>query len=86
MKGAGLGFLLLLVSACATTETYWGDPAKTPAKKADMSRYDQDAYDCVRESKQKLGFGELASSIKRDAQRLYVLCMRARGYTVPDAR
>lgn len=74
----------LLLAGCATTETFWADPKRTAAVKTDMSRYDQDVYDCVRESKQKLGFGELQSSIERDAQRLYVLCMRARSYQVRE--
>jgi hypothetical protein len=75
-----------LLTGCAITDTFDGDPKKTPATKQDMSRVDQDAYDCVRESPQKLGFGELQSSIERASQKLYVLCMRARGYTVSDAK
>jgi hypothetical protein len=78
--------LALILVGCATTDTFWAKPDLTPATKADMSRRDQDVYDCVRESRQKLGFGELQSSVERNAQRLYVLCMRARGYTVPDAK
>jgi hypothetical protein len=82
---AVMGLLLTLIG-CATTNIFWADPKKTPVTKQDMSKADQDVYDCVRESHQKLGFGELQSSIERSAQRLYVLCMRARGYTVPDAK
>ena len=77
--------VLLLMAGCATTDTFWAKPELTPATKADMSRHGQDVYDCVRESRQKLGFGELQSSVERNAQRLYVLCMRARSYEVREA-
>ena len=77
--------LILLFTGCASTDTYWGRPELSPATKADMSRHGQDVYDCVRESRQKLGFGELQSSVERNAQRLYVLCMRARSYEVREA-
>ena len=52
--------------------------------KPDMSTAAADSYACVRESRQEIGFGERASTVQRDAQRLYVTCMRARGYTVAD--
>ena len=37
----------LVVAGCATTDTFWAKPELTPATKADMSRYGQDAHDCV---------------------------------------
>jgi len=75
---------ILLFVGCATTDTFWGDPDRSIAMKPDMTRLHQDQYDCVKESRQGLGFGELQSSVQRSAQRLYVLCMRARGYIVTD--
>jgi hypothetical protein len=72
----------LVPAGCTASNTRWGDPDRSPATKGDMSRYGQDSYECVRESTQEIGFGELASSTQRDAQRLYELCMKARGYDV----
>src|SRR5262249_38072938 len=76
--------LVAVLNGCAAG-SYWGDPAQTPATKADMATYQQDAFECVKQSKQNRGFGEFGHVVARDAQRLYVFCMRARGYTVQAA-
>ena len=82
LRGRRLLVAGLVVAGCATTDTFWAKPELTPATKADMSRHGQDAYDCVRES--TLGSGELQSSVQHNAQRWYVLCMKARGYEVRE--
>jgi hypothetical protein len=79
LRGRRLLVAGLVVAGCATTDTFWAKPELTPATKADMSRYGQDVHDCVPESKQTLGSGELQSSVQHNAQRWYVLCMKARG-------
>jgi hypothetical protein len=84
LRGPRILVAVLAFAGCATTDTFWAKPELTPATKADMSRYGQDAYDCVRESKQTLGSGELQSSVQHNAQRWYVLCMKARGYEVRE--
>lgn len=76
----------LLLGGCTTANTRWGDPGAVTATKADMAKHEQDSYQCYRESKQDIGFGEFASSTQRDAQRLYNLCMRGRGYTIEEKR
>jgi len=71
-----------LFTGCASTDAYWGRPELSPATKADMSNIRQDEYACVKESRQQMGFNDFQSRVERDAQRLYVLCMRACGYEV----
>jgi hypothetical protein len=68
--------LALLLGGCATTNTYWGEPELTPFVDANP----RDTYECVQSSRQQLGMFELRQSVKRDAQNLYVLCMKSRGY------
>jgi len=41
----------------------------------------QTATRCYKESKQEMGGFDLASTVQADAQRLYDLCMTAKGYT-----
>ncbi len=74
----------LLLAGCTTANTRWADPAAVTVTKDDMSKHEADSYACYRESKQDIGFGEFASSTQRDAQRLYNLCMRGRGYIVKE--
>jgi len=80
LRLALVGIAALAAVGCTTSNTRWGDPDKFPATKADMGNYRHDSYQCVRESRQEIGFGELASSVQREAQRLYDLCMEGRGY------
>ena len=84
LRGPRILVVVLVFAGCATADTFWAKPELTPATKADMSRHGQDAYDCVRESKQTLGPGDLPSSVADNAQRWYVLCMKARGYEVRE--
>lgn len=69
-----LALVVLLTTGCTSTVSYWGDPAKSPYV-ADP----KDEYECVRDSKQNLGGFELQSTVIRDAQRLYDLCIKGRG-------
>ena len=78
LRGPRILVVVLVFAGCATTDI-WAKPELTPATKADMSRHGQDAYDCVRESKQTLGPGDLPSSVADNAQRWYVLCHEGAG-------
>jgi hypothetical protein len=71
----------LMLSGCTSTVSYWGDPAKSPYF-ADP----KDEYECVRDSKQNLGGFELQSTVIRDAQRLYDLCVKGRGGVLRQGR
>jgi hypothetical protein len=73
---------LLLAGGCTTSSTAQSDPDRSPATKPDMKNYVQDSYQCVRESEQEIRLGQLPWSRQRDAQRLYEVCMSARGYEV----
>jgi hypothetical protein len=79
---AYLMLALLFAAGCATSTTALADPDRSPATKADMKNYVQDSYGCVRESEQEIHLGQLPWSRERDAQRLYEMCMSARGYEV----
>ena len=81
-KRQSAALLALLLAGCATTDTFWGRPELSLATKADMSRVRHDEYECVRESRQRMGPDDLQSRVERAAQRLYALCMRGRGYEV----
>ncbi len=84
LRGPRILVVVLVFAGYATAATFWAKPELTPATKADMSSHGQDAYDCVRESPQTLGSDELQSSVQHNAQRWYVLCMKARGYEVRE--
>lgn len=78
----GVVLALLLTGSCTTSTAVRGDPERSPATKADMKNYVQDSYHCGRESEQEIHLGQLPWSREREAQRLYEMCMRARGYDV----
>jgi hypothetical protein len=74
--------VLLLAGGCTTARFVRGDPERSPATKADMKNFVQDSYQCGSESEQELRLGDLPWFRERDAQRLYEMCMKARGYDV----
>lgn len=84
---------MLAVSSISCSHCFWraaaqrppfvrGDPDRSPATKADMKNYVMDSYHCSSESEQEIRFGQLPWARQRDAQGLYEMCMRARGYDV----
>jgi MFS family permease len=75
--------LLYALAGCA--------PAPLTVRKASMSSYDRDDYECDRESFTYGGGSGLGAAVgiytaRKEARRLYVSCMRARGYTVEEQR
>lgn len=66
---------VVLVAGCTSQTTRWGNPALFGGAGT------ADSYQCYKESKQEMGGFDLASTVQADAQRLYDLCMTAKGYT-----
>jgi hypothetical protein len=65
----------LFLVGCTTQNSRWGNPALFGGTGT------SDSYQCYRESKQEIGFGEFASSAQAAAQRLYDLCMQSKGHS-----
>ena len=80
-----------LMSGCASPKTIWSKPDST------QQEYNSDAYDCTQQSRVSWSGGGtgglgLAASISAEARAnnqaedLFKMCMRARGYTDRIAR
>jgi hypothetical protein len=75
LKAGAVAALALALVGCTSQTTRWGNPALFGGAGT------ADSYQCYKESKQEMGGFDLASTVQADAQRLYDLCMAARGYT-----